>query len=531
MLSCCFALIHAVAHCVLMLPAANTNENCMVLMLGRHRWANSSIPSAQQYWVMSVVGVTGWIMLVLFIVMILASIRRIRSYLGMNYQTFLQIHMLWAVVCLLACIHAPSCAPWLATAMILFMTDKLILRCKSVTVEATFDALPHTNITRITFDATAGGTKQSVFEVGQWVRIALDRDREHHPISIASSIFSPQVMTLFVAAHGDWSRRIRPAPTTIIDPPVSDPVSKTQDARVQSAPQLSQLQMNTLHLEMDELRLDMSSSCDTEQVIKADTEDNSEPAVFNAIRYRRFSTQTVYDLLSQVIDIRGNPILRMQAAASRCTPGRAVELVNVRGPIFAETSRLLYCPNIVITTAGIGVTPFLGALESLADALDRGRVLPDGSMCLVQSLSFHWVNACIGYYNMLSNNLIHRLLEKRDQGEIQISFKFYLTSVGVPSDLGSVFWLDTCHELHEQGELTNPAFNKEICLYFGRPNWREMLQVGLYEFHSSIGNSELEMSVFFCGPERLGKHLDVLLREVSNNRVRYTLYKESFGGA
>jgi hypothetical protein len=132
---------------------------------------------------------------------------------------------------------------------------------------------------------------------------------------------------------------------------------------------------------------------------------------------------------------------------------------------------------------------------------------------------------------MLSNNLIHRLLEKRDQGEIQISFKFYLTSVGVPSDLGSVFWLDTCHELHEQGELTNPAFNKEICLYFGRPNWREMLQVGLYEFHSSIGNSELEMSVFFCGPERLGKHLDVLLREVSNNRVRYTLYKESFGGA
>ena len=145
----------------------------------------------------------------------------------------------------------------------------------------------------------------------------------------------------------------------------------------------------------------------------------------------------------------------------------------------------------------------------------------------------YWSDDGLGYFEMLSNELICRLLEKRDQGQIQISFKFYLTSVGVPSDLGSVFWLDTCHDLHQQGELTHaPAFNNEVCLYFGRPNWREMLEVGLYEFYSAgESKSEILMDVFYCGPTHLGKHLDKLLAELSSGRVRYTLYKESFGGA
>ena len=59
----------------------------------------------------------------------------------------------------------------------------------------------------------------------------------------------------------------------------------------------------------------------------------------------------------------------------------------------------VHTEHLVIKTHYMCIESCTGQ-PSLADALDRGRVVPDGSMCLVQSLSFHWVDACIGYYNM-----------------------------------------------------------------------------------------------------------------------------------
>ena len=158
------------------------------------------------YLVYTVVGNTGWLMVLVFVLMIVSAVKFTRAIAGLSYRTFLSIHNLYVLLILLVAVHSPHSALYLGPAFILFLGDKMKQRSEQVSVKATLQHIPRTDVVQISFDASG----MNRFRPGQYIYISRNEGErtEMHPISIASSTFDQESACVFVFAKlgTDWTQ-------------------------------------------------------------------------------------------------------------------------------------------------------------------------------------------------------------------------------------------------------------------------------------------------------------------------------------
>jgi predicted ferric reductase len=127
--------------------------------------------------------------------------------------------------------------------------------------------------------------------------------------------------------------------------------------------------------------------------------------------------------------------------------------------------------------AGIGVTPFISIIKTIAFKLTPGRQS--------KKIYFYWI--C------------------RDQAEFE-SFKgFFLEMITIEGLKGSIEL-----NMYVTGEMDLKKFRAEnYNQYSGRPNWNRIMK------EKAVAHSGTEVGVFLCGPAVMGLEISTACRNHS----------------
>ncbi|HEX2586387.1 MAG TPA: ferric reductase-like transmembrane domain-containing protein [Steroidobacteraceae bacterium] len=180
-------------------------------------------------------------------------------------------------------------------------------------------------------------------------------------------------------------------------------------------------------------------------------------------------------------------------------------VAHIDGPYGAPTTHISKSKVAVMIAAGIGVTPFASALESVvlqrqaqADAADD-RVL-----------YFHWLNRSQASYEWFQQLLLQAETVLRDQFKLYIhltSFNHNLTNIAMQIAVEEFYKTHKRDPFTQLHAITSP----------GRPNWPLLFT----ELRTRHGNQSIQ--VFYCGPKQLGRDLK---RHCYN--FGFQFYKEKF---
>jgi len=167
---------------------------------------------------------------------------------------------------------------------------------------------------------------------------------------------------------------------------------------------------------------------------------------------------------------------------------------NIDGPYGAPTTHISKAKIAVMVAAGIGVTPFASALESLVFKTSNQNASEGESQTPQQTLYFHWLNRSQASYEWFQNLLIQAEEVLKDQFKLYIyltSFNHNLTNIAMQiavEEFYSAHGRDPFTQLHA---ITKP----------GRPNWSLV-------FSELLANHPNErIQIYYCGPQELGDDL------------------------
>lgn len=197
--------------------------------------------------------------------------------------------------------------------------------------------------------------------------------------------------------------------------------------------------------------------------------------------------------------------------------GRVLELekplvVRIDGPYGSPTTDIFQTEHAVLVGAGIGVTPFASILQSIMLRYMSARhtcpscshrwtdPLPPDVMSL-KKVDFVWVNrnqrSFEWFVNLLSQlEMTQAPLKDKDRF---LDMHTYVTSALEKSDMKAVglqLALDLMYERHERDLITGLKTRSRA----GRPNWQTF-------FQSIRNQNKGRVTVFFCGPEAMGRTL------------------------
>ncbi|WP_105103425.1 ferric reductase-like transmembrane domain-containing protein [Microbulbifer pacificus] len=162
---------------------------------------------------------------------------------------------------------------------------------------------------------------------------------------------------------------------------------------------------------------------------------------------------------------------------------------QIDGPYGAPTSSIYRAPVAVMVAAGIGVTPFASALESLVmrhEAEDKNRPR--------QIVYFHWLNRSQRSYEWFQHLLANAETRLGDNFRLHI----HLTSLSHNlTNIAMQIAADAFYRKHQR----DPFTQLQAVTSPGRPDWQALF-AGLAGKHAGQ-----KVVVYYCGPVPLAKEL------------------------
>jgi len=170
-------------------------------------------------------------------------------------------------------------------------------------------------------------------------------------------------------------------------------------------------------------------------------------------------------------------------------------IANIDGPYSAPTTHISQANIAVMVAAGIGVTPFASALESLVLTNSIQNPSADKSEIPQQTIYFHWLNRSQASYEWFQKLLVQAEDVLQDQFKLYIhltSFNHNLTNIAMQIAVEAFYTKHGRDPFTQLHAITKP----------GRPNWPLV-------FNELLANHPNQpIQVYYCGPHELGEDLE-----------------------
>ena len=191
---------------------------------------------------------------------------------------------------------------------------------------------------------------------------------------------------------------------------------------------------------------------------------------------------------------------------------------HLDGPYGAPTQRVFSCKHSILVAAGIGVTPSRAILDHLyyiCKAGDDGAADRSSELGSLERLDFCWlyndVDAAAWFTPLLS--AIEKEIQDNPHSSLAkiLHIHLFLTSLNTKADKDSLTLHLAVDALIGTDDMAtgfnwshetedHPILHLREKLHTGHPDWKAHLQ----NFKTFSPDSD-EMTVFFCGPDALGK--------------------------
>lgn len=445
--------------------------------------------------------ISGWILLSSHTIMFFGTLVRRGNGMG-RFEVFYFTHLLYIVYITALLLHSDKFWAFIAVPIFLFIIEKLsmafgFLHRRHGEEFLTRKAVVWPNVVELRINRPPGFD----FRAGDYVFINLPQlaKFEWHPFTISSAPERLGEWTLHIRSAGDWTRALNKLFAELTDA-VGQP--------------LAQRKM-TMAPPTDGMQLGLPANRDSSTSV-----NSVNLSVIQAEQRRRRQVITARSYGASMVEALRVPL-------------------NVIGPYGAPSSSVIYrSEHAILVSAGIGVTPFLSILQSVAlrfeqstiscprcqftmvnpvDIAARMRLVKVDFIWLVHDgADVQWALKLLSEVEQLQDNLaeLRRFVDMR----------IYVTAAGSQEDL-SAFALITTQALvdleHRQlgtmslediSGMRNPA-------YAGRPDWDELFEEINEQRQSTVASTD----VFFCGPLPLAR----IVRR-SAMQAGFTFHKEEF---
>ncbi|UYV80303.1 NOX5 [Cordylochernes scorpioides] len=481
--------------------------------------------------------VTGWVLLVVLVVMTLCSLPCVRR--SGRFEVFYYSHLLFLLYWAVLLAHGPMFWAWLLVPGLVFLAESLLrlLRHLRASTYVERGVLLPSGVTHLVIRRPPDFS----FSAGDYVYVNIPTvaSYEWHPFTLSSAPEQQGELWLHIRAAGGWTKKLHS-------------YFEKQEKRAVTAPSARTLRQTLRSWSVPGTRMPLAAP--PNPAVPEDEEGSMPlspitprqleagegrprprkvlPKRLESIRVsqrqatRSLSGGTVTVLLPTLAEEDSEP-----PPESSCTPSldelrqRSEDVVLSRnplkiyldGPYGSPSSAMFRAEHAVLIATGIGVTPYASVLKSLVHRYKEARqscpqcghswAVSPPSVFSLKKVDFFWLNRHPTAFEWFVGLLGQLEAEQAvlPNNERFLDVHMFVTAARGRGDvraLGLQLALDLLHRREQRCLITGLKTRMQP----GRPDWKQV-------FQDLANQNKGKVTVFFCGPPNLAKTLHSMCNE------------------
>ncbi|XP_064645176.1 NADPH oxidase 5-like [Lineus longissimus] len=480
-------------------------------------------------WVAGMASISGWVLLVIFIILVICSLPVIRR--SGHFEVFYWTHMLYVPFWVMCILHAPDFWKWFCVPGFLLLCEKLsslkmFQRTLNNYMYIRKVALYPSNVTQLMIKRPRGFN----YQPGDYIYILLPELAEHewHPFTISSAPENKDYVWVHIRSAGNWTSKLYKHFATLQEPGLT--AKRQTSFSVLRARSLARRQRSETgarpasddrkgpNLEPNGGPVQYGSFSESPKLNGAQ-DDELEP---DGTRYKdplklEMPSSTVSFKSRRKISAIKKTVLetrhKAQVTSLRSPVMDVILGVYVDGPYGTSTREIFDTEHAVLIAAGIGVTPFASILQSVmfryiqskSECPSCGHTWHEDGLGIntLKKVDFIWINRdqqAFEWFTSLLTQLEKELMVlEDDESNRFLEMQMYMTRAVKRNDMTGVglhMALELLHEKESRDVLTGLKTRTQP----GRPKWNKV-------FKELSKANRGRVKVFFCGSPAIAKEL------------------------